>query len=196
MESNLKGYNIENQYGTYFITFTLVGWIDLFTRKECVNIMIDSLNYCIDKKGLNVYAYVIMSSHVHLIVSADENTSGLSDIIRDMRKHTAKELLSFTLNSKQESRKEWLKVVYEYHGKYQKGSNNMIWKRGFHPILLEHPKFTSQKIQYIHNNPVTAGIVSQPEHYLNSSAGDYLGIKGKVKVTIIDFGITEGYVFT
>jgi len=137
--------------------------------------MIDSLNYCIDKKGLNVYAYVIMSSHVHLIVSADENTSGLSDIIRDMRKHTAKELLSFTLNSKQESRKEWLKEVYEYHGKYQKGSNNKIWKRGFHPILLEHPKFTSQKIQYIHNNPVTAGIVSQPEHYLNSSAGDYLG---------------------
>ncbi len=196
MNDNRTGYNIDDQYATYFVTFTLVGWIDLFTRKECAQIIIDSLNYCTDKKGLIVYAYVIMSSHVHLILSAKESTSGLSDIIRDLRKYTAKELITFTTNSKYESRKDWLKVVYQYHSKYHKGTNHKVWKRGFHPMLLTHPKFTYQKLNYIHNNPVAAKIVSKPEHYINSSALDYLGISGRVKIQIIDFGVEEGYVFT
>lgn len=195
MQGERKGYNIDDQYATFFVTFTVVGWVDLFTRKECVNIIIDSLNYCIEHRGLTIYAYVIMSNHIHMIVSADESTSGLSDIIRDMRKHTARELLAFALYSNKESRREWLKVVFEYHAKYFNGQNTKIWKRGFRPLLLKHPKFTYQKLSYIHNNPVASGIVDRPEHYVNSSARDYLGQAGKVKVKIIDFGSEIGYVY-
>lgn len=190
-----KGYYIQDQFAAHYVTFTLVGWIDLFTRKECAQIVIDSLNYCIDHKGLRVHAYVIMSSHVHLVISADEGTSGLSDIIRDMRKYTSKKLFDWVQRSRIESRKDWLEVVFRYHAKYFKDTNNKIWQRGFHPKILLHPRFTMSKIQYIHSNPVVAGIVKEPQDYVNSSASDYLGIDSPVKVSIIEFGSQEGYIF-
>lgn len=65
-------YKIANQQGTYFLTLTVVDWIDLFTRKEYCNVIVDSLNYCINQKGLEVFAYVIMSSHVHMVCRTKE----------------------------------------------------------------------------------------------------------------------------
>ena len=53
-----------------FITITVVDWVDLFPRPVYCNILDNSLNYCIKGKGLSVHAYVYMTSHVHLIVSA------------------------------------------------------------------------------------------------------------------------------
>lgn len=190
-----KGYYIQDQYAAHFVTFSLVGWIDLFTRKECVEIVVDSLNYCIEHKGLNVHAYVIMSSHIHLVLSAREESTGLSDIIRDMRKFTAKKLLDWVKNSPIESRKDWLELVFQYHAKYYSDSSNRVWQRGFHPKVLLHPRFTMNKIQYIHNNPVATGIVREPEDYVYSSASDYVGLSGPVKVSLVDFGSQEGYVF-
>ena len=86
------GYNITDQYGMYFVTFTVVGWVDLFTRLECKRILVDALKYCEQNKGLKVHAYVIMSSHVHLILSSSSESKGLSSIIRDYKSHTSKEL--------------------------------------------------------------------------------------------------------
>ena len=77
------GYIITDQYAIYFLTFTIVGWVDIFTRKECKDIIVDSLKYCNSNKGLSIHAYVIMSNHIHLIVSAREDSGGLSGIIRD-----------------------------------------------------------------------------------------------------------------
>jgi len=81
--SDRDGYIITGQYAIYFLTFTIVGWVDIFTRKECKDIIVDSLKYCNKNKGLSIHAYVIMSNHIHLIVSAREDSGGLSGIIRD-----------------------------------------------------------------------------------------------------------------
>ena len=86
MSNNRGGYNIDDQYGLYFLTFTLVGWVDLFTRKECKDIVIDSLKYCVRNKGLIISAYVLMESHLHIVASAKEKSDGLSAIIRDFKK--------------------------------------------------------------------------------------------------------------
>ena len=51
----------------YFLTFTVVGWIDVFTRRQYCEIILDSFKYCQLHKNLEIYAYVIMSNHVHLI---------------------------------------------------------------------------------------------------------------------------------
>jgi REP element-mobilizing transposase RayT len=80
-----RKYKIRDQEGLYFVTFTVVYWLDLFIRDDYKQIVVDSLNYCRDKKGLQVYAWVIMTSHVHLILRSNEN---LSDTIRDMKSHT------------------------------------------------------------------------------------------------------------
>ncbi len=78
--TDTKGYVITDQYALHFLTITIVGWIDLFTRKECKDILIESLKYCRENKGLILNAYVIMGSHVHLAACADEKSDGLSAI--------------------------------------------------------------------------------------------------------------------
>ena len=51
----------------YFVTLTIVGWIDIFTRRDYCDIIIENLKYCKEHKGLTIYAYVIMSNHMHMI---------------------------------------------------------------------------------------------------------------------------------
>ena len=82
------GYKIRDQHGIYFLTFAVVEWVDVFTRKEYADIVIESLRYCIQHKGLKLYAWCIMSNHVHLIVSAEQGN--LSDVLRDFKKFTSK----------------------------------------------------------------------------------------------------------
>ena len=76
-------YNIGDKAGCYFVTFTVIHWIDIFSRKEYRDIIVDSLNYCIAEKGLVVYAWVIMSNHVHLIITTKNDDGNISEIIRD-----------------------------------------------------------------------------------------------------------------
>lgn len=191
------GYQIRDPFGTYFVTFTVVGWVDVFTRRTCRDIFIESLRYCQEHKGLMVNAFVLMDSHTHLILRATPESQGLSAIIRDLKKHTSKKLLAWLLGSKKESRRDWLKVVFEYHAKYNSRNQNFqFWQQKNRPMLCEHPKFTRQKLNYLHNNPVVAGIVDRPEDYRYSSARNYLGQEDVVlEVTPIDFGWGDaGYV--
>lgn len=193
-----SGYTIRNQYALHFLTFTIVGWVDVFTRKETKQIIIDSLKYCIENKGLILYGYVIMTNHLHLIARADESTTGLSDIIRDFKKHTSKEIINWVNLSNKESRKEWMQMVFKYHAKLN--SNNsvyQVWQQNNRPKEIVLPKFARQKLNYIHYNAVRAGYVDQPEDYIYSSYRAYYSDDRAVilPVTILEFGLEEGFIF-
>jgi putative transposase len=160
---------------TYFITMTIVDWVDLFTRECYVNILIDSIKYCQQNKGLEVYSYVIMSSHAHFIVSSAGN---LSDILRDLKEHTSKQIIKEITANKQESRREWLLEKFTIGQSTKTGKQAFrVWIPGNHPEELYSDKFIIQKEIYIHMNPVAAGIVSQPQYYRLSSASDESPIK-------------------
>ena len=92
MINNNEGYSIKNQQAKHFLTFTVCGWIDLFTRKAYRDILIDSFKYCQQEKGLEINAFVIMSNHVHLIARANGKNT-LSDIVRDFKKFTHKKMI-------------------------------------------------------------------------------------------------------
>ena len=158
---------------TYFITFTVIEWIDLFTRECYINILVDSIKYCQKNKGLEIYSYVIMPSHVHMIASCDGN---LSNILRDMKEHTSKKIIEEVLINPQESRKEWLIERFSKAGKAS-GNKFRFWQPGNYPVELYSDKFISQKENYIHMNPVETGLVSRPEHYRLSSASEDSPIK-------------------
>ena len=177
-------YQIHKQDSAYFLTLTSIEWIDAFMRLEHKNILCESLNYCVDNKGLEIFAYVIMSSHLHLIARAKEED--LSNIVRDFKKFTSGMLLKDFRNNT-ESRRDWMLGIFNEGGKNQKKkSANQVWQYNNHAVEVYSPKFTWSKIQYIHNNPVEAGLVSRPEDYLYSSAADYAGQKGPVKVSLIN----------
>jgi len=179
MSRAYKFYNIEKPY---FVSFATVGWVDVFTRLQYKDILVEALKYCQKEKGLIVYAWCIMSSHVHLIMEAKEGYKP-SDILRDFKKFTSKQLLKAIEENQQESRKEWMLSIFGNAGKYNSNNENFqFWQQHNKPIILYTPRVISQKLDYIHYNPVEEGWVESPEQYLYSSARNYNDEKGLLEI--------------
>lgn len=157
---------------SYFLTTTVVGWIDVFTRKSYRDIVINSLRHCIHNRGLNVYAYCIMPNHLHMIVNCNEPFQ-LKDTIRDFKRFTSKAIISEIINGK-ESRRDWMLSHFKTAGRQcPKNKNFKVWQTGNHAIELFSKKFTWTKVNYIHQNPVKAGFVEKSEDWIYSSAPNY-----------------------
>jgi putative transposase len=179
-----RSYKIHNPEGVYFVTMTVVSWIDIFTRQEYRDIVLDSIRYCQKEKGLVVYGWCIMSNHIHLIVRAKH--SNLSDIIRDLKKFTAKSLFKTIENSETESRKRWICAIFRKSGEFNHRNEQIqVWQQDNHPIEIFSNDVIEQKLNYIHQNPVKAGIVENAWEYLYSSAKDYSGQKGLLNIELI-----------
>ncbi|MGW8123477.1 REP-associated tyrosine transposase [Roseivirga echinicomitans] len=179
-----RKYKANNSEGVYFITCTVIGWVDLFTRPEYKDILIKSLQYCMENKGLHVHAFVIMTSHIHLIVSTNDEIK-LPDIIRDFKTFTAKALIK-EIQAINESRREWMLNKFRFEAQRKvRGKSYKLWQDGFHPIELLTGEMVFQKLAYIHNNPVSEHIVDEPDHYLYSSARQYAGKEGMLNIEFI-----------
>jgi len=183
-------YKIRDQTKLHFITFAVVEWVDVFTRNIYRNVLLESFTYCQENKGLLLYAWCIMSNHMHLIISSKEGFKQ-EDIVRDFKKHTSKRLLKLIEENNQESRKNWSRWLSGWIFKKagERNSNNknyQFWRQDYHPIELSTNTIMEQRLDYLHNNPVEAGIVEEPEHYLYSSARDYAGMKGLLNIEYID----------
>ena len=187
------GYKIENQTEIHFLTMTIVGWADIFSRQSYRDVLIESMKYCTANKGLIVYAYVIMTNHFHCIWQSKDGN--LSDLIRDFKKFTSAEIIK-KMKAHEESRSEWLKIIFEYHAKLNNNNSfHQVWQNGNHPIELQSPKFIRQKLDYIHLNPVRAGWVNEPEEYRYSSASNYKNDSGVMAVTLLDIPHSDiGYI--
>lgn len=178
------GYKIRDQEGIYYLTFTVVNWIDVFTRKRYKDILIDSLIFCQKGKGLKIYAFVIMSNHVHCVLSCKENK--LSDVIRDFKTHTSKQILKSIKDEVGESRRDWMLEQFKDKGLDNKRNKKyQFWKQDNRPIELYSNYFIEQKIEYIHNNPVKSGIVEKPEEYIYSSAKNYCKEEGLLDIEFL-----------
>ena len=134
---------------------------------------------------MELYAWCIMSSHVHLFIGT--NAEKLENIMRDMKKHTSANLKACIKVHPQERRREWLLWMMERAGKENgNNSNFQLWRQDNHPILLDDMKKLHHSLDYIHNNPVVAGIVEKAEDYMYSTARNYHNLPGKIDVIRID----------
>ncbi|GAA4422626.1 transposase [Pontibacter saemangeumensis] len=153
----------------YFATLTVVGWVDVFSRKEYKDILVENLKFCQEKQGLQLFAYVIMTNHLHLI--ARRQKADLTELLGRFKSYTAKKIIEAIEKNPQESRKEWLLYLFEHFAKTNtQYSNYHFWNYKNHPTLLHTNAVLDQKVEYIHQNPVRAGLVTEPEYYLYSSA--------------------------
>lgn len=179
------GINSKLEAGSvYFLTMTVVDCVDIFTREDYRYIIIDSLKHCQNEKGLEIYAWCLMTNHLHMIASAKANgTFSLSDILRDFKKFTSKAIVA-KIKEIPESRRIWLLDRYEFAGKYNKKIEfYKFWQDGNEPKEIYSAEFLQQKISYIHDNPVKAGWVIEPHYYKYSSAIDYANGKGQIDIT-------------
>ncbi len=180
-----RKYAIHDQASVYFVTFTVINWLDVFIRNEYRQIILDSLNYCRQHKGLHIHAYCIMTSHVHLILSVEEGFV-LSDVIRDMKSHTSTQMKKAIAQHPGESRKPWLLWMCQRAGsKNKRNTDFQFWLQHNHPIELNTMPMIEQRLAYIHDNPVEAGFVDDPTAWRWSSCRAYeTGIEGEV---VIDY---------
>ena len=180
-----RNYKFHNPDGVYFVSFAVVEWLDVFTRTEYKNVLIESLVYCQKHKGLEIFAWCIMTNHVHLIFrSAGEQKPEL--ILRDFKRFTSKALLNEIMENPKESRKTFLLEQFQKAGEKSSNVNKyQFWRHDNKPIELWSNKVIDEKINYIHQNPVEEGLVFRAEDYLYSSAIDYAGEKGLLDEVIV-----------
>jgi putative transposase len=181
-----RKYKFRDEEGIYFISTSVVDWIDVFTRIEYKDLLINSLAHCQREKGLIVYAYVIMSNHFHLLMSKENTQNTFSDIIRDLKKYSAMQLIKTILENPQESRKEWMIEKFRQAGKANsQNTQYQFWQQNNKPAQLLTDERIKAAIDYIHQNPVKAGWVAEPEEYLYSSARNYAEKESRLKITSI-----------
>ena len=176
-----RNYKFHNPEGVYFVSFAVVEWIDVFTRNEYKDILLDSLLYCQQEKGMEIYAWCVMSL---IFSSIKEEKPEL--ILGSFKRFTSKAIVTAIKENPQESRKEWLLKQFEEAG--EKSSNVkqfQLWRHDNKPIELWSNKVIDEKLNYIHNNPVEEGLVFRAEHYVYSSAIDYAGEKGLLDIVLI-----------
>lgn len=131
-----RNYKFHNPEGIYFVSFAVVEWLDVFTRNEYKDILLQSLQYCQKEKGMEIYAWCIMSNHIHLIFSSiKEEKPEL--ILGCFNRFTGKAIVTAIKENPQESRKERLLKQFEEAGK--KSSNvkqYQLWRHDNKPIEL------------------------------------------------------------
>jgi REP element-mobilizing transposase RayT len=154
----------------YFLTLTVVDWIDVFTRREYKDFIVENFDYCRKEKGLEIFAYVIMTNHIHLVARTKED-GNMGNVMRDFKTYTSKQLYKMIAANLHESRREWIVGLFNKHGKENPLNKEFqLWQNGNHPVELFSNAVIDQKIDYVHNNPVRAGFVAEPHEYLYSSA--------------------------
>ncbi len=179
-----RNYKMLSKEGMYFISFAVINWIDVFIRQQYFELICDSLEYCIKNKGMVVYAYCIMPSHIHMIFS--DNNANPSKLLGEFKTFTSKNMRKEIENNIYESRKEWILWMMKKAGvKNSNVKNYQFWQQNNQPMELWSNKFIDQKVDYIHNNPIKAGFVEEAEHWKYSSAIDYSGGKGRIKIEVL-----------
>ena len=165
-----RKYKVLDQNDLQFLTYAVVGWVDALSRPHYKDIIVESLAHCQRDKGLQLFAWVIMSNHVHLIARAAPGGK-LENIMRDHKKFTSKAFVeAIDINGK-ESRKEWmLPLLRKSDGAIH------FWQHDIHRIWVRSPDVIRTKLNYIHMNPVKEGYVDEPRDYRYSSAKAYAGM--------------------
>ncbi len=168
-------YKIYNDQQPHFLTMTVVEWIPLFANPEVAATVIESLRFLQKERRMILYAYVVMEHHIHLIASSPE----LGKRAKEYKSYTARVIIDYLEERKSVSllgKLHRAKLNHKMKCKYQ------LWQEGSHPEEICSEKMLIQKIEYIHNNPVRRGYVDEPQHWRYSSARDYEGKEGLIRV--------------
>jgi putative transposase len=172
----------------YYLTFHVVDWADIFVKPVFKQIIAESLNYFIARKGLTVYSWCLMTNHLQLMASAKQG-SQIIPLTDEFRKFTTRIILE-DIEAESEVRRSWImKRFRKTSGPFRLNTQFHVWQNRLDAIHidLDNDDLFNQYLEIIHNNPVRERVVSKPEDYLHSSARDYAGVKGLVNIVLPHF---------
>ena len=152
----------------FFVTTTIVEFTRVFLKDVYCDLLIKHIIHYQKKYHFNIIAFVIMPSHFHWIVEVDRQFGTISDIMRDIKKFSAWDIMEEI----ERNDKSLLNVFIEAGKKYPKHKRK-FWMQRFDDEVIRNEKMFWTKLHYIHNNPVEAGLVLKSEEYKYSSARNY-----------------------
>jgi putative transposase len=177
----------------YFLTLNTVDKIDVFIRPAYKQVIADALNYFTVARGLAIYAWVLMTSHLHLVIRTAEATTP-AYFERDFKKYTTPAIFKM-IEMEMDLRRHWMFQHFEEYGKSLRRIEKFhLWQNCSAPLHIDsqQPGALMEHITHIHENPVREKIVEHPEEYLFSSAKDYAGMTGLVKVKVVQQPVSFG----
>jgi putative transposase len=161
-------YRIVEEASIYFVTYTVVEWLPVFTTEAACQIVTESMNYCHEGKGLCTNGFVIMPTHMHAIFF-DElfDNERLQKSLADFRKFTGRRMCEYIDRYMSEQFSRTLRTSSTA------GRERRFWQPSRHVEGIQSERFWEQKLNYIHDNPCRKGFVSKAEDWRYSSAKYY-----------------------
>jgi len=169
-------YTIREESKPHFLTCSIIHWLPLFSKPAIAKIVIDTLNFMQENKRINLFAFVIMENHIHLIASSPNLKSEISKF----KSYSARSGIDWLVKK---NNHVVLTELNLHKIRHKKDREYQFWQEGAHPQLIQNEEMMRQKIEYIHNNPVVRGYVDKPEHWRYSSARNYLGLPGMIEIS-------------
>ncbi len=161
----------------HFLTCTVLNWIPIFASPAVTQVVLDSLTFLQENGRMNLFAYVILENHLHMVAASDD----LVKEVGDFKSHTARQIIDLF---KERNARKILEQLHFFRKQHKHDRPYQLWQEGSHPEQIQGVDMMLQKIEYIHNNPVKRGYVDQQEHWRYSSARNYAGLEGSIEVTI------------
>ena len=161
-----RRYRIEGSI--YYVSSVIYNRMKIFTQPSFIIPIIDSLNYYRYQYACKLIGYVIMPDHIHLLIWPQVEKA-VTDFMRDFKRFTSGRI---TRQAKIEGKTEWIKL-FEAAGTEIERAEYKVWQDSFWEQSIYTEKFLRQKLDYIHLNPVRAGIVDAAENYPYSSYRNY-----------------------
>ena len=159
----------------HFLTCTVVEWLPVFTRREAVQILLDSWRHQQQNDDFRLYDFVILENHLHAVAQADD----LPEVWSRFKSFTALQLVELL---KVRGADALLKRMHFARKAQRNDREHQFWQEGSHPQLIGDELMLRQKLDYMHRNPVERGYVDEPEHWRWSSARCYAGREGVIDV--------------
>jgi REP element-mobilizing transposase RayT len=164
-------YKIFDTELAHFLTCTIVGWLPVFTRPDTVQIIFDSWKFLQENNRLQIYGYVILENHLHMIASSPD----LGKEIGDFKSFTARKIIDY-LEAK--NAQVLLKQLRFQKARHKVDREYQVWQEGSHPQEIKDNEMMLQKLEYMHGNPLERGYVDEAVHWRYSSARNYAGLPG------------------
>jgi len=163
---SLPRFHIEGHI--YYITTVVYNRLPIFTRPSFIIPLIDSLNFYRYKQEFKILGYVIMPDHIHLIIWPFGKSTP-SDITRDYKKFTSTRIIR---QAEVEGIGKWVSA-FQVAGEKTGRSDNKVWQDSYWDENVYTERFLRQKLNYIHRNPVRAGLVENLADYPYPSYRNY-----------------------
>src|SRR3990172_2299942 len=154
---------------TFFVTTTIVGFTHIFQYDRYCDILIHNIKHYRNHYGFSIYGYVIMPTHFHWIIEVNPQLGFVHEIMRDLKKYAAWDIFEAL---EKDERNQMLRIFQRAAIGF-KNQKRKLWMERFDDVVIRNREMMIDKLEYIHNNPVKAGLVTAPEDYQHSDSRKY-----------------------